>query len=50
MREDQKNNETKEQDVAFEEMEQAEEYGAAKDYLTGIGIGVGIVVGIVALT
>lgn len=50
MKEKQKINETNEQNVAFEEMEQAEEYGASRDFLTGIGIGVGIVAGIVALT
>lgn len=36
--------------VEFEEMEQAEEFGPAQDYLTGISIGIGIVVGIVTLT
>lgn len=34
----------------FEEMEKVEEFGPAQDYLTGIGIGIGIVVGIVTLT
>ena len=34
----------------YEEMETAEELGNAQDYLTGVGIGLGIVVGIVTLT
>jgi hypothetical protein len=42
--------ETKEKDVEFEEVENAEEMGNAQDYLTGVGIGVGIVVSVVALT
>ena len=40
----------KEKDVEFEEVENAEEMGNAQDYLTGVGIGVGIVVSVVALT
>lgn len=50
MKEEQKINETKEQNVAFEEMEQAEEFGSAQDYLTGIGIGITIVAGIITIT
>lgn len=34
----------------YEEMESVEELGNAKDYLTGVGIGVGIVVSIVTIT
>lgn len=50
MKDEKKKNETKEQNIEFEEMEKAEELGGARDYLTGVGIGVGIVAGIVALT
>lgn len=42
--------ETKEKDVEFEEVENAEEMGDAQDYLTGVGIGIGIVVSIVTIT
>ena len=42
--------ELKECNAKFEEMENVEELGSARDYLTGVGIGVGIVAGIVALT
>ena len=34
----------------YEEMETVEELGNTQDYLTGVGIGLGIVVGIVTLT
>ncbi|MBR6626786.1 MAG: hypothetical protein IKL04_02250 [Lachnospiraceae bacterium] len=37
------------ENVAFEEMENAEEFGNVKDFLTGVGIGVGVVAGIVAI-
>lgn len=42
--------ERREEKASFEEMEKAEELGGAQDYLTGVGIGIGIVVGIVTLT
>ncbi|MBR6626788.1 MAG: hypothetical protein IKL04_02260 [Lachnospiraceae bacterium] len=38
-----------EENVAFEEMEKAEEFGNVQDFLTGVGIGVGVVAGIVAI-
>jgi hypothetical protein len=38
------------EDAKFEEMESAEEMGDAQDYLKGVGIGLGIVAGVVALT
>lgn len=41
---------SQEENVTFEEMEKVEEFGPAQDYITGISIGLGIVVGIVALT
>ena len=45
-----RNTEVKNKETKFEEMESVEELGNTKDYLTGVGVGVGIVVGIVALT
>lgn len=39
--------------VEFEEMEQVEEYGDARDFIEGVGIGLGAVaavVGIITLT
>ena len=38
------------ENTTFEEMENAEEMGDAQDYLKGVGIGLGIVAGVVALT
>ena len=38
------------ENTTFEEMEEAEELGDAQDYLKGVGIGLGIVVSVVALT
>ena len=43
-------NELEKKEVEFEEMEEAEELGNAQDYITGVGIGLGIVVGVVTLT
>ena len=43
-------NELENKEVEFEEVENAEVLGNAQDYLTGVGIGVGIVVSVVALT
>lgn len=40
----------KKENVAFEEMEKVEEFGAAQDYITGVSIGIGIVAAVVALT
>ncbi len=37
------------ENVAFEEMEKAEEFGDVADFLTGVGIGVGIVAGIITI-
>lgn len=48
MKEEQKK--VNENTTEFEEMEQVEELGNAQDYITGVGIGLGIVVGVVTLT
>ena len=48
--ENSKKNEMNLENVEFEEMEQAEELGDAKDFLTGVGVGVSIVAGIIAIT
>lgn len=47
---EEKNMEVKADENKYEEMESAEELGNTQDYLTGIGIGLGIVAGIVTLT
>lgn len=49
MKDEKKKNDVKEQNIEFEEMESAEEFGRAQDYLTGVGIGVGIVAGVVTI-
>lgn len=35
--------------LKYEEMEVAEEFGNVKEFLTGVGVGVGIVAGVVAI-
>ena len=47
---EEKNMEVKVNENKYEEMESVEELGNTQDYLTGVGIGIGIVAGIVALT
>lgn len=41
---------SQDENVAFEEMEQVEEFGAGMDYLTGFAAGATIVITVAALT